>query len=97
MSDDPHPELRCRCIARRTYGDFDLWPSAYVDRCRNKATQEDGFCDHCRTPHEPGESATCNVFVCCFSDDNIRTTVTNPATACLDYAEQIGGVKDELA
>ena len=53
MSTDPHPELRCRCVARYlaegTPQEFQV-PDPYYDRCEGKAGT-DGYCDHCRSHH----------------------------------------------
>lgn len=87
MRDDPHPELRCRCIARRTFGDYDAWPSSYANRCRNRATAEDGLCDHCRTPHQPGEK-NCLQGICCFGADHIRTRVSDPREPCMSFGDE---------
>ena len=46
MPDDPHPELRCRHVFR--FGDCEYGPNPWADRCANRATAEDGLCDHCR-------------------------------------------------
>jgi hypothetical protein len=53
MTDDPCPELRCRCVFREKFIDAPelahlLNASDYQDRCKQKPTQEDGLCDHCR-------------------------------------------------
>ena len=53
---DPHPELRCRCVSRRQLplDDFPDYqqPDPYYDRCRRRATREDGLCDLCRDAEE---------------------------------------------
>ena len=85
MRSDPHPELRCRCVARRHLGYDDIFPNEYMDRCRNKATAEDGFCDHCRTKHQPGEM-NCYEGACCFGDDFRRTWVSDPQEECVDFS-----------
>jgi hypothetical protein len=45
VSDDPHPEWRCACIGWVTSLGA---PDPYRNRCGQRPTQEDLFCDHCR-------------------------------------------------
>lgn len=45
--DDPHPELRCRCVA--SADDLEKL-DPYLYRCPSRATAEDGLCDVCREP-----------------------------------------------
>ncbi len=82
MTLDPHPELRCRCLSRIDTGDPESAPNPYVDRCRNRATAEDGWCDHCRTPHE-----AC-FYGCCHGDGLKRSWVTDPREECLTFDKE---------
>lgn len=85
---DPHPELRCRCVAKFQV-DFlprPQLPNAFYDRCLERATQEDGYCDHCRSRHiEPfvfADEVLCSG-KCCQTDLYVRADVTDPRTPCL--------------
>ena len=62
---DPEPWRRCRCASNW----FDPVDQYYA-RCPLPATQEDGFCDHCRAdvcpiPEQHGHQ-------CCLSVDPIK-------------------------
>ena len=76
FEDDPHPEKRCMCTARRNWDDDPYcWPSDYLDRCQAQATTG-GLCDHCREPHDPCYNG------CCFGAQMVRGRVVEAATPC---------------
>lgn len=95
MRDDPKPEFRCRCVFRRQYDDMGpTVPQDYHHRCPERATQEDGFCDHCRAAHA-GTCTTCTPYSttgidnCCHpkaARSSARRVIADLRTPCLDAA-----------
>lgn len=69
---DPAPWLRCRCVAP-TDG---IRPDAYLHRCPERPTAEDGLCDHCRQPVGACADPACTIPAnCCIAAAGRRTLV----------------------
>lgn len=103
MSDDPHPEMRCRCVHRRTFPgsdhEFSFYGGAdpYYDRCPVKPTEEDGLCDHCRGGIRPlsdepwqriGECVTCGPGWPCCLHESQRRRLVDLTEPCMDRNPQ---------
>lgn len=88
VTDDPQPMFRCRCVHRmRRAGsdhEFSFYAGAdpYYDRCKQRPTQEDGLCDHCRGP----ECSTCGADYECCLHPNQRRMLVDLTTPCLAVA-----------
>ena len=74
MKEDPHPELRCRCVSRRRSDDPEVVPSDYIDRCDRRGTKEDGLCDECRDRAEEVHPEA----------EYMRYLLGDPSTPCWD-------------
>lgn len=81
MSDDPHPEFRCRCVNRTRWLGRAEPANPYYDRCPSRPTQEDGLCDHCRQPE--GTCIDCDGVGCCRHPSQRRQLV-DLLTPCMD-------------
>lgn len=101
MSEDPHPEFRCRCVhrTRRSGSDheFSFYAGAdpYYDRCPHRPTEEDGLCDHCRGGIRPlsdegwqrvGECVTCGPSYPCCLHPSQRRQLVDLMTPCMDMS-----------
>lgn len=72
--DDPHPELRCRCVVEGTLVEVRGWDT-YYDRCPAPATREDGLCDECRNDRFSTDR--------CGGSGRPRMLLDDPRTPCL--------------